>query len=153
VTQKKEFGGLGIPNLADMNLCPRASWVKRYNLDNNKLWKQIIDHKYNVNAPKYFLIFLCGGLSFLEGSPLGCKSSQVESGGMVGKLNLGKIFGLAHPALQFSIGSCMFWLIRKQLPFLNCGMVGSLELPLEGGSLIAFSYNGMRFCRLLKHIV
>ena len=46
VSQKKEFGGLGIPNVADMNLCLLASWVKKYNLEDNKLWKRIIDHKY-----------------------------------------------------------------------------------------------------------
>jgi hypothetical protein len=37
VSQKIEFGGLGIPNLADMNLCLLASWIKRYHLDNHKL--------------------------------------------------------------------------------------------------------------------
>ena len=52
VSQKKEFGGLGIPNLADMNLCLLASWIKKYNLEENKLWKQIIDHKYNVNSDR-----------------------------------------------------------------------------------------------------
>ena len=33
VSQKKEYGGLGIPNLAEMNLCLLASWVKRYHVD------------------------------------------------------------------------------------------------------------------------
>jgi hypothetical protein len=31
VTQKKEYGGLGIPDLSDMNMCLLASWIKRYN--------------------------------------------------------------------------------------------------------------------------
>jgi hypothetical protein len=39
VSQKKEFGGLGIPSLADMNMCLLASSVKRYHLNDNKLWK------------------------------------------------------------------------------------------------------------------
>jgi hypothetical protein len=58
VSQKIEFGGLGIPNLADMNLCLLASWIKRYHLDNHKLWKQIIDHKYKTDSPN---IFACPG--------------------------------------------------------------------------------------------
>lgn len=39
IAQKTEYGGLGIPNLADKNLCLLASWIKRYHLDNNKIWK------------------------------------------------------------------------------------------------------------------
>ena len=54
MAQKREFGGLGIPNIGDMNLSLLASWVKKYHLDNNKLWKQIIDHKYEVNDPNLF---------------------------------------------------------------------------------------------------
>lgn len=53
---KKEFGGLGIPNLQDVNLCLLGSWVKRYYESEGKPWKMIIDHKYmsgkiNIFAP------------------------------------------------------------------------------------------------------
>jgi hypothetical protein len=54
LSQKIEFGGAGIPNLADMNLCLLASWVKRYHLDTDKLWKRIVDHKYRNNSPNLF---------------------------------------------------------------------------------------------------
>jgi len=37
VSMCKEYGGLGIPNLRDLNLCLLASWLKRYNSDRNKL--------------------------------------------------------------------------------------------------------------------
>jgi hypothetical protein len=37
ISQKIEYGGLGIPNLAKMTLCLLASWVKVYHLDENKL--------------------------------------------------------------------------------------------------------------------
>jgi hypothetical protein len=30
ICQKKEFGGLGIPNLQDLNICLLGSWIKRY---------------------------------------------------------------------------------------------------------------------------
>ena len=33
----KEYGGLGIPNLRDLNICMLASWLKRYTVDRDKL--------------------------------------------------------------------------------------------------------------------
>jgi hypothetical protein len=45
VLQKNEYGGLGIPNLAEMNMCILSTWIEWYHLDEDKLWKQIIDHK------------------------------------------------------------------------------------------------------------
>jgi hypothetical protein len=39
VSKKKEYGGLGIPSLAEMIMCLLASWIKRYHLDDDKLWK------------------------------------------------------------------------------------------------------------------
>jgi hypothetical protein len=50
----KEFGGLGVPNLRDLNLCLLDSWLKRYNLDDNKLWKELLDFKYNTCNPNIF---------------------------------------------------------------------------------------------------
>lgn len=51
LSQKKEIGGLGIPNLRDLNLSLLASWIKRYHHDNNKLWEQLIDFKYDTRNP------------------------------------------------------------------------------------------------------
>jgi hypothetical protein len=36
---KKEYEGLGIPNLKDLNLCLLGSWVKRFISDDAKLWR------------------------------------------------------------------------------------------------------------------
>jgi hypothetical protein len=58
VTLKKEYGGLGIPNIRDMNLCLLASWIRRYSLDENKLWKQIVDFKYDTKNPN---VLCCHG--------------------------------------------------------------------------------------------
>jgi hypothetical protein len=30
ICMKKEYGGLGIPNLQDLNICLVGSWIKRY---------------------------------------------------------------------------------------------------------------------------
>jgi hypothetical protein len=48
---EKEFGGLGVPNLRELNLCLLGSWVRRYFVDNEKIWKQLIDFKYKLLAP------------------------------------------------------------------------------------------------------
>jgi hypothetical protein len=37
VYMKKDFGGLGIPNIRDVNLCLLGSWVKKYNADSGKI--------------------------------------------------------------------------------------------------------------------
>ena len=54
VCTKKEFGGLGIPNLREVNLCLLGSWLKRYCQDDGKIWKTLIDHKYRTNSPNIF---------------------------------------------------------------------------------------------------
>jgi hypothetical protein len=51
---KKEFGGLGIPNLRDVNLCILGSWIKRYISDEGKIWKNIVDKKYICHIPNIF---------------------------------------------------------------------------------------------------
>jgi hypothetical protein len=43
---KKEYGGLGIPSLKDLNLCLLGSWVKRFISDESKLWRGVVDRKY-----------------------------------------------------------------------------------------------------------
>jgi hypothetical protein len=54
----KSQGGLGIPYLRDVNICLLASWLKRYINGDGKLWKQLIDSKYNTKNPN---IFACNG--------------------------------------------------------------------------------------------
>jgi hypothetical protein len=56
VSMLKEYGGLGIHNLSRVvNLCLLTSWIKRYNVDGHKMWKQLIDLKYDTNNPNLFL--------------------------------------------------------------------------------------------------
>jgi hypothetical protein len=54
VSMMKDYGGLGIPNLRDLNIYLLASWIKRYNVEKNKLWKQVIDSKYSTNRLNFF---------------------------------------------------------------------------------------------------
>jgi hypothetical protein len=51
ICMKKEFGGLGIPNLKDLNLCLLGSWIKRYIKAEGSIWKKIVDAKYHTRQP------------------------------------------------------------------------------------------------------
>jgi hypothetical protein len=52
--QTKDEGGMGVPNLRNLNLCLLASWVHRYYADNGKIWKRVIDAKYQYRSPNLF---------------------------------------------------------------------------------------------------
>jgi hypothetical protein len=45
---------LGIPDLANVNLYLLGSWIKRYSKDDGKLWKALVDAKYNTHNPNIF---------------------------------------------------------------------------------------------------
>jgi hypothetical protein len=54
VTMLKDYGGLGIPNIRELNLCLLGSWLKRYSGDGGKMWKSLVDFKYNSHSPNIF---------------------------------------------------------------------------------------------------
>jgi hypothetical protein len=54
LAQRKENGGLGIPDLRDLNLCLLSSWVQRYYNLGSKMWKCIVDFKYHLDSPNLF---------------------------------------------------------------------------------------------------
>ena len=51
---KKEFGGLGVPNIRDVNMCLLGSWIKSYSLGEKQIWRELIDKKYIKNVPNIF---------------------------------------------------------------------------------------------------
>ena len=51
MAQKKDFGGLGIPNLQNLNMCLLASWIARYHLNQEAIWKNLVNHKYKITDP------------------------------------------------------------------------------------------------------
>lgn len=71
----KEFGGLGIPSLRDLNISLLASWLRRYKSDKDKLWKELIDFKYRTMKPNIFLLIQVGVLVF-QGLYVGSASCQ-----------------------------------------------------------------------------
>jgi hypothetical protein len=51
---KTEFGGLGVLNLRELNLCLLGSWVRRYRVDKNKIWEMLVAIKYSIEKPNIF---------------------------------------------------------------------------------------------------
>jgi len=45
------MGGLGVPDLRNLNLCLLSSWIFRYHLDSSPIWRQIVDYKYKTEKP------------------------------------------------------------------------------------------------------
>jgi len=67
VSHKKEFGGLGVPDLRNLNMCLLASWIQRYHLSDNVLWKNIVYYKYRTHQPNLFCCPNYGTSPFWKG--------------------------------------------------------------------------------------
>ena len=59
--------GLGIPDLQQMNMCLLVSWIARYHLNEEVLWRQIVDYKYKTNSPNLFCCPDKGASPFWKG--------------------------------------------------------------------------------------
>jgi hypothetical protein len=64
---QKEQGGLGIPDLRNMNMCLLASWIQRYQDAGPKLWRKIVDAKYQTVSPNIFCCSPRNGSPFWKG--------------------------------------------------------------------------------------
>jgi hypothetical protein len=64
---EKDFGGLGVSSLRELNLCLLCSWLRRYSLDDGKIWKQLIDYKYKTENPSILCCKDVGASNFWKG--------------------------------------------------------------------------------------
>ena len=96
--KKKEYGGMGVPDLQNLNLCLLASLIKRYHLNKSNVWRRIVDSKYNLDNPNIFCCPDRGVSSFWKGVLWACKAAKmgycwkVDNGKSI---DFGKIDGLA----------------------------------------------------------
>jgi hypothetical protein len=102
----KEFGGLGIPSLRDLNTCLLASWVKRYQADDGKLWKDLIDFKYNTSKPNIFFARDTNSSQFFKGFVWAAKAASMGFKWKIGNGNKVKFWednwlGPSSIAIQF----------------------------------------------------
>jgi hypothetical protein len=76
LAQKKELGGMCVPNSKDLNICLLASWVQRYHEVDGKLWRNIVDHKYNGCLPNLFCCNVRNNSPVLKRGNLDSKSCK-----------------------------------------------------------------------------
>jgi len=77
LAQRKDFGGWGIPDLSCLNMCLLSSWINRYHLSGNVIWKQIIDHEYNTSDPNVFCCSEVGVSPFWKGVLWASKAAKL----------------------------------------------------------------------------
>ncbi|GJN39691.1 hypothetical protein PR202_gb28826 [Eleusine coracana subsp. coracana] len=77
VTQKKEYGGLGVPDLRSLNRCLLASWIARYYKERYGLWKLIVEDKYEINKPNLFCCKIVNLSPFMKGVIWAAEAAKV----------------------------------------------------------------------------
>ena len=65
-------------------MCLLASWINRYQLSNNVIWKKIIDYKYKTKAPNIFYCPDIGASPFWKGVLWASKAAQLGAKWKVG---------------------------------------------------------------------
>jgi hypothetical protein len=58
-------------------MCLLASWIARYHLTENALWRKIVDHKYNNDRPNLFCYPEIGASPFWKGVLWAAKAVQM----------------------------------------------------------------------------
>jgi hypothetical protein len=92
---KKEFGGLGVLNLRELNLCLIGSWVRRYIVDKDKIWKVLVAIKYSIEKPNIFTYKSEGASNFWKCVLWAANVARMRYRWMDVKLGFGRMSGLA----------------------------------------------------------
>ena len=66
ISRRKEFGGMGVPNLREFNMALLASWGRRFYDDRNSDWKKVLTYKYNTTSPNLFSTRVTLGSPFMK---------------------------------------------------------------------------------------
>jgi hypothetical protein len=96
VTMCKEYGGLGIPNLRELNISLLVSWLKRYTKDKDKLWKELIDYKYKTRNTNILMAGIVNSSSFFKGFMWAAQAARMGYKWKVGdekRLDFGRLCG------------------------------------------------------------
>lgn len=81
-----------------------GSWLKRYNSDRNKLWKELLDFKYEIEKPNIFLGRTSNSSSFFKGFIWAAQAVKIGFRWKVGngkKIRLWEDTGSTSLAIQF----------------------------------------------------
>jgi hypothetical protein len=63
----KEYEGLGVPDLRELNLWLLGSWIRRYSTNKEKIWKMLVDFKYKTCNPNVLACRDVGASNFWKG--------------------------------------------------------------------------------------
>lgn len=64
ITRRKEYGGLGVPNIKEYNMALLASWGERFFNNPDSDWSKLLLYKYRVNSPNLLWDKSEGGSTF-----------------------------------------------------------------------------------------
>ncbi|KAL6639026.1 hypothetical protein ACP70R_022756 [Stipagrostis hirtigluma subsp. patula] len=84
VCMLKDYGGLGIPNLRELNMSLLGSWIKRYVDGEDRLWKKVVDLKYKTDRPNVFACPDDEGSNFWKGVMWAAKAGKLGYRWVVG---------------------------------------------------------------------
>jgi hypothetical protein len=73
----RDFGGLGVPSIGDLNICLLGYWLKRYQEDKGKIWREVIDFKYRTSHPNIFCANDIGSSQFFKGFMWAAKATKL----------------------------------------------------------------------------
>lgn len=133
VSMIKEYGGLGIPNLRGLNFCLLASWIRRYNIDDHKLWKQMIDYKYNTEHPNIFCSRTAGSSIFFKSVIWVATAARLGYRWRIGngkKVKFWEDNWLGPSSLAIQFWEIYVLVNEKSHTYLSFGMVQILNEPL-----------------------
>jgi hypothetical protein len=132
---KKDFGGLGIPNLQDLNICLIGSCIKRYIQSEGDLWRKVLDAKYNTRNPNILSCHDPQPSTFWKGVRWASKEVKFGYKWQVGNGRSIKFW--EYIWFGNSLLATQFWDLyfvsnqNKIKPFLRSGMAMRLEIILE----------------------
>jgi hypothetical protein len=112
----KEYGGMGIPSIRELNLCLLGFWLKRYSADEGKLWKSFVDFKYNNSNPNIFTCREAGASNFWKGVLWAAKVAKFGYRWKIGKWNKVRFWkdvwiGIVNLAIQYWE---LYYLVNEQ---------------------------------------
>jgi hypothetical protein len=95
-----------VPSLRELNLCLLVSWVQRYYDANGKMWRSIVDQKYNSCLPNLFCCNTRNKSPFWKGVTWAAKVAKMGYRWHVGKGNKIRFwedqwFGTCSLAIQY----------------------------------------------------
>ena len=130
VSMKKEAGGLGIPDLRDLNLALLGSWVKRFIRDEGKLWHSVIRKKYMRNAPNIFCVPTTHSSTFWKGVIGNAKALKFGYKWSVGdgmQIRFWEDTWFGNSPCLFNFGTYMLSVIKWEVGWLIFGMANRLS--------------------------